>query len=626
MRRRDLGVVRVHRGVIALVERGLVHRRGQGRDLRFQILDRLRQQFEFALVLVAELALRRSRRGRDHGRRRDRLGCRRGGGARRFAPGRALAQPVAVAADVIADAAVAFHHQRRRHHAVEEVAIVADQQQRAGILAQQFFQQFQRFHVQVVGRFVHHQQVGRLREQLRQQQAVALAAGQAGDRRARAFGREQEVLQVADGVLLLAVDLDEILAFGHVLQRAPVFAQRRAVLVEIRDLQLGADLDLAGLRLQVAQQQLQQRGLAAAVRADQPDAVAAQDRGGHVLQQHAITERERQVLRLDDLLARRPGLRGFHAHVAGQITALRTFVAHRLEPAHAAFVAGAAGLDALPDPDLLLRQHLVETGVLLRFGIEPFFFAAQVVAPVAGPTGQLATVDLDDPGRQRTQEAAVMGDEDQRTLPRLEEAFEPVDRGDVEMVGRLVQQQQIRRRHQRARQQHAALHAAGQPGEIGVAIQIQLGQRLGDALVQRPAVGVLDLRLHRGQRVGVDLVGVDQMVVIGEELAHLAQTFGDHVEHAAGGTGGHFLLQSRDAHAAFDADLAVVRFVFTREQAQERGFAGAVATDQGDAFAGFDREIDAVEQQGTADAEIDAIQSKDRHGRSLAGRRNRPAG
>ena len=156
---------------------------------------------------------------------------------------------------------------------------MADQQQRAGIFAQQFFQQLQRFHVQVVGGFVHHQQVGRLCEQLRQQQAVALAAGQAGDRRARAFGREQEILQVADGVLLLAVDLDEILAFGHILKRAPVFAQRRAVLVEIRDLQLRADLDLAGLRLQIAQQQLQQRGLAAAVRADQADTVAALDGG-----------------------------------------------------------------------------------------------------------------------------------------------------------------------------------------------------------------------------------------------------------------------------------------------------------------------------------------------------------
>ena len=57
--------------------------------------------------------------------------------------------------------------------------------------------------------------------------------------------------------------------------------------------------------------------------------------------------------------------------------------------------------------------------------------------------------------------------------------------------------------------------------------------------------------------------------------------------------------------------------MLAREQAQERGFAGAVAADQGDALAGFDGEIDAVEQQGTADAEVDVIQGQDRHPRSL---------
>src|SRR3546814_15723571 len=84
-----------------------------------------------------------------------------------------------------------------------------DQQQGALVVGEQFFQQLECFHVEVVGRFVHHQQVGRLREQLGQQQAVAFAAGQAGDRRARAFGREQEILQVADDVLALAVELED---------------------------------------------------------------------------------------------------------------------------------------------------------------------------------------------------------------------------------------------------------------------------------------------------------------------------------------------------------------------------------------------------------------------------------
>src|SRR3546814_111811 len=224
---------------------------------------------------------------------------------------------------------------------------------------------------------------------------------------ARAFGGEQEVLQIADHVLALAADLDELQPLGDVFQRVPVLAQRRAVLVEVGHLQLGADADLAGLRLQVAQQQLEQGGLAAAVGADQADAVAAQDGRGKVAHQCTIAERERHVLRLDDLLSRGAGLRGVHAHVADLFAPLRALHAHRLEPAHAAFVAGAAGLDALADPDFLLRQHLVETRVLLRLGVEPFFLAAQVVVPVAWPAGHLAAVDLDDARGQRAQEAAV---------------------------------------------------------------------------------------------------------------------------------------------------------------------------------------------------------------------------
>src|SRR3546814_1595068 len=103
------------------------------------------------------------------------------------------------------------------------------------------------------------------------------------------------------------------------------------------------------------------------------------------------------VLRLDDLLSRGAGLRSVHAHVADLFAPLRALHAHRLEPAHAALVAGAAGLDALADPDFLLRQHLVEARVLLRLGVEPLFLAAQVVVPVARPAGHLAAVDLDDP-------------------------------------------------------------------------------------------------------------------------------------------------------------------------------------------------------------------------------------
>jgi hypothetical protein len=95
--------------------------------------------------------------------------------------------PVAVAADIFLPATIAFAGNGLRHHVVEEGAVVADQEHRAVVVLQQGFEQLQGFDVEVVGRLVEHQHVGRPREQARQQQAVALAAGERLDRRTRAL-------------------------------------------------------------------------------------------------------------------------------------------------------------------------------------------------------------------------------------------------------------------------------------------------------------------------------------------------------------------------------------------------------------------------------------------------------
>ena len=84
---------------------------------------------------------------------------------------------------------------------------MADDQDRAGIVGEQLLQQVERLDVEIVGRLVEHQQVGRQRQRARQHEPAALAARQLADRRAGLLGREQEVLHVADDVAALAVDV-----------------------------------------------------------------------------------------------------------------------------------------------------------------------------------------------------------------------------------------------------------------------------------------------------------------------------------------------------------------------------------------------------------------------------------
>ena len=58
------------------------------------------------------------------------------------------------------------------------------------------------------------------------------------------------------------------------------------------------------------------------------------------------------------------------------------------------------------------------------------------------------------------QEVAVVRDDDQRAVVADEELPQPVDRVEVEVVGRLVEQQRLGMAEQRLRQQHAHLLAA----------------------------------------------------------------------------------------------------------------------------------------------------------------------
>ena len=121
------------------------------------------------------------------------------------------------------------------------------------------------------------------------------------------------------------------------------------------------------------------------------------------------------------------------------------------------------------------------------------------------------------------------------------------------------------------------------------------------------------------------MLGVAEVVELGQHRALLAQAAGDHVEDLARGIGGHFLLQARDAQAVLAADFAVVGRRSPVEQAQQRGLAGAVAADDGDALAGVDGEVDVFEQEGAADAEVDRLECDQGHGASLRGARLQPA-
>ena len=134
----------------------------------------------FAAVGLGADRLPRSLRDAWHRRRARHAGrgVERGRGALATDPLPRLPQVVLVPADVLRRRRLPFERERAGHDVVEEHAIVADEQHRAVELADQLLEQLQRLDVEIVGRLVEHQHVGRPREQPREQQPVALAARQ----------------------------------------------------------------------------------------------------------------------------------------------------------------------------------------------------------------------------------------------------------------------------------------------------------------------------------------------------------------------------------------------------------------------------------------------------------------
>ena len=160
--------------------------------------------------------------------------------------------------------------------------------------------------------------------------------------------------------------------------------------------------------------------------------------------------------------------------------------------------------------------------VLGRPGIALLALAV-VGAVVASECGQPAVAQLPDPGDGRIEEGPVVGRDQQRTGPPPQVVLEPLQRVEVEVVRRLVEQQQVRIGDDQAGQRGPGLLAAGHRGRrlrpLG-AVEPEAAQRRIHALVQRVAAKDIELVLE----VGVGGFGDPSLPLVGREgLGHPLQ-------------------------------------------------------------------------------------------------------
>ena len=203
-------------------------------------------------------------------------------------------------------------------------------------------------------------------------------------------------------------------------------------------------LDLAAVGGDLAQQNLEQGGLARAVGADDGDAVAAHDAGREILEQHALAERLGQMLGLDHPLAR--GSAGVHGHrdlALDLAHALGLLGAQIHQLAAASLIARAAGGDAAQQPVLFLLQLLVQSARFVRFLGDDLLGPLVKMGEALVEAADLAVVEPEAALGDPFQEGAVVADDQGGATAGLQLLFQGLDGQDVEVVGRLVEQKNV---------------------------------------------------------------------------------------------------------------------------------------------------------------------------------------
>ena len=199
-----------------------------------------------------------------------------------------------------------------------------------------------------------------------------------------------------------------------------------------------------------------------------------------------------------------------------------------------------------------------------------------------------------------------MCDEDHGGVERLELLLEPLEALDVEVVRRLVQEQEIRSAAERTCERGAGQLAAGERAQRPVEIVVDESETADDgARVLAPGVAARVLEPGLRGRVRVERAGVvraaghrllepPQLTLCGDEIGRA----GEHVvAQRQVALERRTLVVERDAGALLERELPAVHLRLPGEHAQQRRLAGAVRSGERNPVAALDLERDAVEEE-----------------------------
>ena len=429
-------------------------------------------------------------------------------------------------------------------------------------LVQIVLQHRQRADVQVIGGLVQNEHIGRFHEQTQQIQPPLLSAGQTGNLRPLLLPVKQEPLQHGRGRDDAVLRPNVFGPLPHILDGLQPLIQRFIFLGKIGDLYCASKIHTAAIRRQIAGEHLQKRTFATAVSAHNADPVTFQENIGKVIKQHLAVIRLGNMFRLDGL-APQTGGHGTHLHLLFRHIRCLDLL-HLFNALDMGFLLGGP-----PHEPLQLRaQNALSFPLRGDLHILPLRFQLHKPGIAAWIAVKFPMIDLHDPGHHPIQKIPVMSYQHNSSPEFQQIIFQPLGHLVIQMVGGLVQDQDIPFAHQHPDKGRPLLLSAGQLLHRLVKIrQIQLVKHsLGLCLPRPPVIcgcGYIALQRRFQHRISL-------------------------LEHRR-------LGQIRDFQIIAHGDLPVIAFLLPGQNFQQGRFTGAIHTDDPDLLSLLNGKIRLIE-------------------------------
>ncbi len=403
---------------------------------------------------------------------------------------------------------------------------------------------------------------------------------------------------------------------AHVVDRRLVGVQLvELVLRKVAHAQLGRPRDAPAERFKFPRQKLGKRGFSLAITAQQGDPVvlvdaqreAPQDRRAAVADAGPVQrdDRRRQLFRL-----------GEGKHVGRRLLGRRDRLHPRdhLQPRLRLARLGRLVAEAV-DVGLQVRAACL---LLARLGRQN----RATLGPGAGEgvvrtliKRQFPILEVQDRAHGPVQQAAVVGNHDDRVRVAGQVGFQPERALEVEVVRGLVQQQQVGLREEDAGQRHAhppaAREGAGGHRLLGLG-KAQALENAGCPALGGPGVDVGEAGLDLG-----DAGGVGGGLRLAQQLVALG-VGGQHRLHQRGVRGRRLLRDAAHAGPLGARDRPALERKFATYQPEKRGLSRAVPADEADLVAARDDRARALEERPSGHGEADVVDPE--HGRHVPAR------